>query len=502
MKRLFEDFNTPNEGGIPRNIQQCVDDFQGVVSVTGSSSSSGQSITQAECCVDTVVAVYDPPGCSVCEPKPSFPTPGDEACLSELPTHTCTEFPFDDNNTGSLPFAFGVTVEIDPFGYDSEYGNVLGVEYEVSYVDLYTLLGDESSGTTEGRPSLQYKTWQADCFCSGEGITRTNLTINRPQFPPVVPLPFFWVPPFNSSGFGGVLKVREKNPDGPPLEATCCPQADEELPGITASIGEDGELQLQRREKPEIPKIYRSSDTDLQFLLCAGYPRWCCVENDCTKGNGGDFHDRWLHFPRWPRDKGNGKYDPYLFGQGDCTNEPLGLIPSVTDVQCDVEKGILYVYYMNFVFHDGILHDIEWATPPPRPGVTAPPPEQPPDHPEDLVINTNYQGSTVVSGFPNPIGPLCEDTCEDAAIAAGTFGCDPVCADDNIVCEAGEVGTEVTGQGNSEEAAIADALSNALIAIAADGNCDGVNPAIVFCWVKQIAPLVCEAKVKYCCPVA
>jgi hypothetical protein len=432
--------------------------------------------------------------------KPVTPVPGPGACVSTIPTHDCAEFPYDDNNTGSLPFTYGETVEVDPFGYDSEFGNIIGVSYTAAYVDLYSIFGAESDSTINGRPSLQYKTWVADCYCPGQGITRTVLTINRPQFPPVVPLPFFWVPPFNPVGFGGVLRVREKNPDGPPLDPNCCPNADEEPPGITLTISDDNELQVERREKPEIPKVYRSTDTSLEFLLCAGYPKWCCVENDCSKGNGGDFHDRWLHFPRWPRDKGSGKYNPYLFGSGNCSNEPLGLIPSVTDVQCDVDEGILYVYYMNFLFHDGILHDIEWATPPPRPGVTAPPPQQPPDNPEELAINTNYQGVQVVPGFPNPIGPLCDDTCQDAATAAGLQGCDPECPADNVVCAAGEVGTEVTGQGPSDEDAIADAIANAIIAIAADENCAGIDPAIIFCWVKQIAPALCEAKVKYCCP--
>ena len=34
-----------------------------------------------------------------------------------------------------------------------------------------------------------------DCYCLGDGISRPTLTIGRPAFPSVVPVPFFWIPP-------------------------------------------------------------------------------------------------------------------------------------------------------------------------------------------------------------------------------------------------------------------------------------------------------------------
>jgi hypothetical protein len=435
----------------------------------------------------------------------------------------CSTFPTTDNNYGKLPQSFALDVEIDEFGYDSRFSSLSSLS-PVDPGDYVNLWGSLSV-------SHQDDILVESCYCPGEGVTKPNLTIGQPRFPAITPLPFFWIPNFVIPDFDFTqLTVRTFNPDDP-LPENCC--TDEE-PHIILEIV-DGEIQATRREKPKLERIYRTDDVHPTFQAQAGYPRWCCIENDCVTqdcsgssegGSGGateevasgssspdslcellpeqDLLDgqpthvlRYLHFPLWP---GRDIRDPYACEP----EEPLGLVPVVVDIQCDPATGLLHVYHANLIFHDGKLAELQWDVNEPRPFTSGTPddfdPALAPQNPEELEINKDYQDKDIYDPdlFFAPIGTKCEDTCNQAIVDMGKVeqACEPDCPSDAIVCEAGETGTSVVGTGDTSVAAQQAALA-AAIALT-PGGCD---PDYIICYCRFDADdNEYETAVKFCCP--
>jgi hypothetical protein len=432
MKRLHTELSMPGEGAVYRHLDTCASFYP-----AGSTVDCGE-------CIDTLpVAVISPPGCS--------------------------SFPVTDNNYGALPTYFAGDVDIDSYGYDSRFEAVPFPfpstspicpvpESLMVYVDLWTLLG-------QGPAGLQADVLEEGCFCMGEGIDRPTLTIGKPRFPEVEPLPYFVFPIYRST----TISARRFNPDGPPVEGDCCPTSEDTPEHIEAEIV-DGELRLRRRAKTPTKDIYRASDVDTSFQLRSGYPRKCCFKDDC--GEDGQFVYKYLHFPQWPGPKSltanfdatdvwieRDPRDPYDPVQSQ-RQEPLGLIPVVVDIQCDPVTGLLYVYHANIVVHDGGIAGLQWNTLPPRPtsGWSA---SDPPTAPEDLEVNKDYQDRDVFSEFEPLAGESgaawCAETCKEAASEIGdeALACSPDCPAEETLC--GEFARHVsTGFGASmEEATIA-----------------------------------------------
>jgi hypothetical protein len=310
------------------------------------------------------------------------------------------------------------------------------------------------------------------------------------------------------------LRVRELNPDGPPLEGDCCPDAEDDIEFIEAAIV-DGEIQLQRRKKPDADQIYRSKDYSLAFQLMVGYPRWCCLKFDCDLENPDDGHptyvERYLHFPRWPAhgesvyDVNTDTYNPMVprdpyHPTPASREEPLSIIPVVVDIQCDFDSGLLYVYRANIVVHDGIIAAVQWNVDEPRenPGSGDTDPTVPPLKPSDLTVNEDYQGKNIFTPilFDTPEtdldGGKCDETCAQAATHMGfpSLACTPLCPTSTVFsCQSGYHTEEVVGTGASPEEAYDDAIAKAgagcianyLCFTTYDEGADEYNATVQFC---------------------
>ena len=292
--------------------------------------------------------------------------------VDTLPKPTCEIFPSTVNNLGSFPYHYGDRAQIDNADFIEQFSDLDNVAYDRDYPNMWDKLD----------PGLQSDIllYADQCFCKGEGIEVLQLVTGKPKFPGVDPIPWFYIPTAVSAP---PFSVRPKNPDGEPLPATCCP--DGEVETIDAEIV-NGVLQLTRHARPEKDYVSRQADTHESFQRQAGYPRWCCLPDPNEPGK---FTMRWLHFPRWPRKDTN---DANPDGGG-AKKEPLGIIPVVVDIGC-TDAGELKIYWANLVFHDGMLTDVQWDTAPPRPGPAAGDDYTvPPDDPETLAVNQNYQGA-------------------------------------------------------------------------------------------------------------
>jgi hypothetical protein len=400
----------------------------------------------------------------------------DSFILTPFEKPTCYVYPPSSEHLASFPYHFGEQSDIDTIPFNDNYSVLDGVSYDPDYPNLWNKLS-----TPEKEAILIY----ADqCFCQGDGIDMIRLITGRPRFPTIDPLPWFYIPttvtplPFS---------VREKNPDGPPLPNTCCPDGKEN--SIIAEVV-NGELHLQRRERPEKDYTLRQVDRDESFQRQSGYPRWCCLPDPNEPGK---YTMRYLEFPLWPRiDTHDAAPDT-----AGAKKEPLGLIPVVVDIGC-TEAGTLKVYWANLVIHDGKLSDIQWDVLPPRPGPFAGNNyEVPPDDPEVLVINTDYQGNVVlVDGFAAPVAPDGKgNTCDDAAAVLGLAPCNNICPPDVDICPPGGTSTEVTENGPTFEDAINNAFLTAELALAL-AACDS---PIHVCYVLELPNNTYDAKVKYCC---
>ena len=112
----------------------------------------------------------------------------DKECLP-LPTHVvitapgCVSFPITDNEYASLPTRFALDVEVDAFAYDGDFSSLAPESGDPEFADLW------------GKLSAIHQTFIFidGCYCIGAGIDRSELTIGRPQFPAVTPLPYFWM---------------------------------------------------------------------------------------------------------------------------------------------------------------------------------------------------------------------------------------------------------------------------------------------------------------------
>jgi len=473
-------------------------------------------------------------GCAVCEATDS---------VAVTPTTGCDTFALNNaNNYARLPGSYAPDVEIDTGGYDSRWDSLTNPytpldpdcpvpPTSLEYPDLWSLTGNISG-------ALQTDVLEDTCYCPGEGVESNSLSIGRPRFPSIDTIPFF--------SFGGgdgttvvsggeTLTVREFNPDGPPLDTGCCPQPDDLPDHIEAEIV-NGEIRLTRREKPEVRDVYRADDTDQSFQLVAGYPKSCCLKDDCGWSSSADeFVNRELHFPRWPSPNSlttnidinqdesvRTPRNPYESDEVS-REEPLGIIPVVVDIQC-YEDGRLYVYYANIVVHDGVISGLQWNVKPPRSESVVIPGNLPPLPPEDLDVNRDYQEqpvwATIVSGTPptyledfTPIvaqddpAPWCEETCDAAATAMGKAGdaCSPACPTEALMCADYPGSTQFisVAYGATAEDAAQAALDQALNTDA-PANCeDDPNTVDYFtCYtVFDEGAMAYEAAVAYCCTV-
>jgi len=459
MKRIHTSYLNPGEGAVYRDLSGCY----------GASSSE----ECGECLGSEVVAVISPPGCAT--------------------------FPVTDNSYGRLPTAFAGDFEIDTYGFDDRFADIVNPftppdpdcpdppEY-LAYPDLWNLLGSVAG--------LQAAVLQDSCYCPGDGIDRPTLTIGRPSFPRVAPLPFFAFPTVRTTR----LTVRRDNPDGEPLPGECCPEGG--IDGIEAEIV-GGELRLQRRErKKDYEYKYRADDTNAGFQLKAGYPRNCCVKNPCAPSGTEEYEMRSMHFPRWPGPNSivsnydaNGNLvtrttrNPYGTSNAE---EPFALIPRVIDIQC-YDDGKLYVYYANDIIQDGHFAGLQWNTLPPRHD-SIPffrPANLPPIAPEDLEINKDWQDRDVIADF-TPLGEYCDANCTAAASAVNAEGCYPTCPDEETLCGE-DTQYIVYGYAESPAAAIDDAFQTA-----EDDTPGGCDPGYYLCYVTNQVGLY-EAAVTFCC---
>jgi hypothetical protein len=471
MKRIHTSYFGPGEGAVYRELAGCSEE--------GSSS----ELPCAACIDNGPVGVISGPGCS------SFPT--------------------TDNNYGALPTTFAGDVDIDTYGYDSRFEDIL-LPYSstspvcplpkplLAYPDLWTQL--------EGVSGLQEDVLDASCYCPGSGIDRPTLSMGSPRFPRVSPLPFFAFPNVRTSS----LRTREINPDGPYIPGECCPGPSSEPDHIYAEIV-DGELRLQRKKKrTDLEHMYRADDTHESFQLVAGFPRECCMLDPCSPSSNPEYVLRDMHFPRWPGPNSiTSNYDadyilsvreprnPYG-GTSAAPEEPLGLYTRVIDVQCHTD-GKMYIYYANDIIHDGHLAGVQWNTLPPRSTSVIRPANVAPIAPEDLDVNKDYQGRDIFDNF-DPIGEYCEQNCLEAAVAIGKGGegCVPSCPAEALLCADGEVKYEATGTGQTESEAAIAALMEA--ALATPEACD---PDYYPCYVYWDANLdLYKAAVAFCCPPA
>ena len=481
MKRIFTSFTEPGQGAVYRDLSACAD-----AAVLESSSSSEEGACGA--CIGTdAVGVISPPGCS--------------------------EFPVTDNDYGNLPTFYAGSIEIDTFGYDARWedlDNPLAPDdlncpipaQNLDYVDLWTRIEEGSSSALEG---LQDDVLQDDCYCFGEGIEQPTLAIGRPQFPRVDPLPFFAFPNVQASN----LTVRELNPDGPGLEGDCCP-TDQDLPEHIFAEIVGGEIRLTRHEKPPVPEVYRADDTDEGFQVVAGYPKKCCLLDDCAPSGEERYVMRDLHFPRWPGPnsltQGRDIRNPYEEVEVD-REEPLGIIPVVVDLGCHTD-GKLYVYYANLVIHDGHVAGLQWHVEPPRSEVVIRPMDEEPLAPETLDLNKDYQDVLVFDPFTPIVDqgedqPWCNETCNEAAVAMGKSdeACAPACPAEALLCVGAESQFISEDFGDTPDAAEFAAFLKA-ITVDAPANCadsDTVDAYWLCYTVLDEATQTYKAAVTFCC---
>ena len=452
MKRLFQSAE-PTEGSVYRNLT-CTG-TQG-----SNSSSSGPEDPYIDClaCLGSpIVSVISGPGCA--------------------------DFPVTDNNYGAIPQTYSSDVEIDPNPFDAAFDSLSSDIPDPVFTDLWGKLS----------PAHQATVLVPDCYCPGTGITKPGLVIGRPQFPRINPLPFFWIPAGGVGGGGdGLIEEVRKINLAIQLPADCC---DDEPERIEAIVTPAGVLELTPFLKPDLPHEYRADDAHTTFQLRAGYPRYCCIENDCAEGslegNAPDFALRYLHFPRWP---GVNTHDPY--GESN-QQEPMAMIPVIVDIQCDEETGLAYIYRANVVVHDGIIALVQWDADPPRSSLFDP--TEPPLDPLLLDVNYDYQGREIFDAaqFDNPVGELCEDNCIEAAANIGKMGCIPSCPTDGAVCNVGHTGVVSTGAGLTEMSAITSAFAASTI----DVGLLGCTPeSTTLCYSVEV-DAGWEAAVKACCPI-
>lgn len=489
MKRLFTS-EVPVDGGVYRPVGEVC------------AESESESEFCKACLGRDTVGLITAPGCdrSTWDPE------------QEAWQHN--PFPTRDNEYGALPTAFAGDTDIDTYGFDSRFEGISPHPTDpicpdpppvLAYPDLWSLLS----------PSHQVDVLEGDCYCLGVGPERPLLSLGRPQFPTLPLVPFFTFPSFNVSG----MTVREVNVDGTSVKGDCCPDEDDDVEYIHAEIV-NGELRLTRHKKEDDGRrVYRADDTNTAFQVVAGFPKECCLLDDCGGNSnsssgievGTEYVMRDLHFPRWPGpnsivenlDKDGVPVvrearDPYGPGDLSSLEEPLGIIPVVVDVQCG-DDGCLYVHHANIIVHDGHIAGLQWDTQPPR-AISGYDPKLPPTPPEDLPVNKDYQDSDVIVPF-TPLGELCDINCNTAAVLMGKGDqiCIPDHPSDEFLCYVNEVSFVEVYQHQSQSTAEATAFDNAITAT--PSYCTAtVQYFLSYSIFNETAQLY-EAAVKYCCPV-
>lgn len=477
MKRIYTSYVEPGEGAVYRELAACFPDPG-----QQESSSEESGLACAECIDNGPVGVITGVG--------------------------CISFPVTDNDYGALPTFFGGDVDVDTYGYDSRFEDLTSPypssdptcpipEPILDYPDLWSRF--------EGISGLQEDVLEDRCYCPGEGVERPTISIGKPRFPRVAPLPYFAFP----NAVTSTMRTREKNLDGPYIPGECCPGTSSEPDHIFAEIV-DGELRLQRKKRrTDLDRVYRADDTDESFQLVAGFPKDCCMKDPCEDPEDNEWVLRNLHFPRWPGPNSvTSNYDadyslitrdprnPY--GVAPDKEEPLAIIPRVVDIQCH-DDGLLYVYYANDVIHDGTFAGLQWNTLPPRNDSQAKfrPANVPPIAPENIPVNEDYQERTLFDVF-DPIGEYCEEKCEEAATIIGKAdeACQPVCPSESYLCADGETKYEATATGATESEASVAALQAAVAMT--PGGCDAdYYPCYVY-WEADDNAF--KAAVAFCCP--
>jgi len=441
MKRLFTSESIPGQGAVYRDLSEC----------------------PACACLDSfVVPVISGPGCS--------------------------EFPTKDNDYASLPNAFPPDVEIATVPFDGRLSALDTAVFDVQYPDMWTLISPQ--------PDLQETVLEADCYCPGDGIFTPGLTTGRPAFPLVSPLPFFWFPAID---IPAPITVRDINPDST-IPGDCCPTGLADF--IRAEIV-GNELQLTHVRKADLEERYRTRDMHVTFQARAGYPKWCCVDNECNTGSTDlepDHTLKWLHFLRWPSEDRN-PYDEVL------PEEPLGIIPIIPDIQCDPTTGILHVYHANIIVHDGIIAGLQWDTPEPReyPGLGDP--TVAPLNPILLEVNKDYQGNEIypeiefAASSTALLGEPCTENCDQAMgnLLRAEDTCQPLCPQDGVLCnEDRPVGYVGSGTGASPSDATSAAVADLQAMIPPE--CDPIQLIWICYTVYDDIALEYQSEAKGCCP--
>jgi hypothetical protein len=451
MRRLYTSYSEPGQGAVYREIADCPD-----------------GAACGVCINDAPVGIISGIGC----------TP---------------DFPVKDNEYGKLPTTFPADVEIDPEPFDVRLSLLDGISYDNGYPDMWGLL--------EPLPALQDTVLEEDCYCAGDGIDKPGLTTGRPAFPIVAPLNFFWFPALD---IPDALTVREINPDTT-LPGDCCPT---DLTDYIRAEIIGNEIQLEHVKKGDYEEIYRTGDTDVTFQARAGFPKWCCVENECKTSAGEGLDDpehvlKWLHFPRWP----SIARDPY---DETTPEEPLGIVPVVVDIQCDPATGVLHVYHANLVVHDGILAAVQWDVEEPReiPGYGDP--AVAPTNPLDIPINQDYQGSeiyddTVFKATEDPLlGEFCDENCAQAManIFRPEEACEPGCPQDDVLCDPDDF-LAFSGTGFGDTPGEANTAAAAAMQAAADADPDCIQIQLIWICYTVYNPMTENyvAEVKGCCSI-
>lgn len=401
------------------------------------------------------------------------------------------DFPVQDNEYGKLPTTFPLDVEIDTEDFDVRLEALNDISYSTLYPDMWGLL--------DSLPILQADVLAADCYCPGDGMLKPGLTTGRPTFPVVNPLPFFWFPALDVPP---QLTVREFNPDET-LPGDCCPT--DQVDHIKAEII-GNEIQLQHVKKGDLEERYRTNDTHHTFQARAGFPKWCCGENDCYDSTDPGLEPthvlKWLHFPRYPSED----RDPY---DETTPEEPLAYVPFIPDIQCDPATGILHVYHAAMVIHDGTLAGLQWDIEPPRDAITAQTPELAPTNPLDLPINEDYQGNEIypvdtfkpIAPDEPPLGSTCDENCDQAFanMLRPEETCEPLCPQDGVICT-GDLGVGYIGEGTGPTPGDANSAAVADLLASIPASCEPIQ-IIWICFTVYDEDLEeYRANVKGCCP--
>ena len=373
-----------------------------------------------------------------------------DACLSvplqpPVTPPGCSTWQVTDNSYGALPKAYPLSVDRGGT-YHTFFGSVTFTA-GATWTNLWSQLS----------AAQRVAITETGCYCNNEGSALPTMTLGTPRPPQVTPLPFFWMPPPDPTSFADI--VLPENPVEESLPGNCCPGTGE-APRIEVEVVEvEGDQKLQFKLITRRPQEFRFRGDDQSdlALLQNGFPRFCCGEDPCDASK---TVNRFIEYKAWLQDD----YNPY----GDEPKEPLGVIPTVMDVQYDRSTGTLGMVFAHTIVHTGRIVDVNWDTDCPHsegysygdavtePGV-------------DLAYNEDWRGNELIP--INPIeGGACGNHCDQT-----NANCTPTCNADAIPEGYVLVG-EYDGNDATEAAATAAAIAAA----------EAAAPLSIFCYVEQV----------------